>query len=140
VQIALNSSQSRQTQSSRFIDEFFGAGVQHIAFEAGDIFAAVGRMREAGVDLLPIPENYYDDLEARFDLDPDLADRLRGLNILYDEDEHGRYFQVYTRVFADRFFFEIVAREGYRGFGAPNAPIRLAAQARLSRHPAVPRR
>lgn len=140
VQIALNSSQSRQTQSSRFIDEFFGAGVQHIAFEAGDIFAAVGRMRGAGVELLPIPSNYYDDLEARFDLDPDLADRLRGLNILYDEDEHGRYFQVYTRVFADRFFFEIVAREGYKGFGAPNAPIRLAAQARLSRHPAVPRR
>lgn len=45
----------------------------------------------------------------------------------------------FTRVFAERFFFEMVAREGYPGFGAPNAPIRLAAQARLSRHPAVPR-
>jgi 4-hydroxyphenylpyruvate dioxygenase len=140
VQIALNSSQARQTQSSRFINEFFGAGVQHVAFAAADIFAAVERMRAGGVALLPIPDNYHDDLEARFDLDPELADRLRALDILYDEDEHGRYFQVYTRVFADRFFFEIVAREGYRGFGAPNAPIRLAAQARLSRHPAVPRK
>jgi len=140
VQIALNSSQSRQTQSSRFMNEFFGAGVQHIAFATTDIFAAAQRMRDAGVGVLPIPENYYDDLEARFDLDPDLAGRLRALDILYDEDEHGRYFQVYTQVFAERFFFEIVAREGYRGFGAPNAPIRLAAQARLSRHPAVPRR
>ena len=97
-------------------------------------------MQAAGVELLPIPENYYDDLEARFDLDPDLTDRLRRLNILYDEDEHGRYFQLYTAVFAERFFFEIVSRDGYRGFGAANAPIRLAAQARLSRHPAVPRR
>jgi len=140
VQIALNSSQARQTQSSRFINEFFGAGVQHIAFATDDIFAAAEQMRADGLDLLPIPENYYDDLEARFDLDAELADRLRTLNILYDEDENGRYFQVYTRVFADRFFFEFVSRDGYQGFGAANAPIRLAAQARLSRHPAVPRR
>lgn len=138
VQIALNSSHSHQTQSGRFISEYFGAGVQHVAFAADDIFAAVERMREAGVGLLPIPENYYDDLEARFELEPELADRLRALNILYDEDERGRYFQVYTRVFADRFFFEIVSREGYLGFGAPNAPIRLAAQARLSRRGEAP--
>ena len=40
----------------------------------------------------------------------------------------GAYFQLYTRVFAERFFFEVVQRDGYQGFGAPNAPIRLAAQ------------
>ncbi len=139
VQIALNSSQARQTQSNRFINEFFGAGVQHIAFAADDIFAAVERMRAAGVGLLPIPENYYDDLEARFDLDPETAANLRAFGVLYDEDASGRYFQVYTQVIAERFFFEVVSRDGYAGFGAPNAPIRLASQARLSRHPAVPR-
>ncbi len=139
VQIALNSSQSRQTQSSRFIDEYFGAGVQHIAFGTADIFDTVARMRKNGVAFLPIPENYYDDLEARFDISDDLAARLREHHVLYDEDEHGRYFQVYTRVFADRFFFEIVCRDGYRGYGAPNAPIRLAAQSRYGRHPGVPR-
>jgi 4-hydroxyphenylpyruvate dioxygenase len=30
------------------------------------------------------------------------------------------------------FFFEIVERRGYQGFGAVNASIRLAAQSRLS--------
>ena len=34
--------------------------------------------------------------------------------------------------FEDRFFFEIVQRRGYTGFGAANAPIRLAAQTRLA--------
>jgi 4-hydroxyphenylpyruvate dioxygenase len=139
VRVTLNASQSRQTQSARFMDELFGAGVQHVAFATGNIFAAVERMRSNGVALLPIPENYYDDLEARFDLAPALADRLRALDILYDEDERGRYFQVYTRVFADRFFFEIVQRDGYVGFGAPNAPIRLAAQTRLATAAGVPR-
>jgi 3-dehydroshikimate dehydratase len=33
-------------------------------------------------------------------------------------------------VFEERFFFEIVQRRNYGGFGAANAAIRLAAQAR----------
>ena len=45
-------------------------------------------------------------------------------------DETGEFFQIYTRTFEDRFFFEIVQRRAYGGFGAGNAPIRLAAQAR----------
>jgi 4-hydroxyphenylpyruvate dioxygenase len=139
VRFTLNASQSRQTQSGRFMEELFGAGVQHVAFATPDIFSTVERFRAAGVDLLPIPGNYYDDLEARFDLDPALADRLRALDVLYDEDESGQYFQLYTRGFAERFFFEIVQRRNYDGFGAANAPIRLAAQTRFARGPAMPR-
>ena len=53
-------------------------------------------------------------------------------NILYDRDEAGEYFQLYTSSFNDLFFIEIVQRRGYRGFGAINAPIRLYAQSRLA--------
>jgi len=139
VRFTLNASQSRLTQSGRFLGEIFGAGVQHVAFACTDIFAVAERMRAAGARLLPIAGNYYDDLEARFDLDPALADRLRATGVLYDEDERGRYFQLYTAVFAERFFFELVQREDYDGFGAANAPIRLAAQTRLAPDPTLPR-
>jgi 4-hydroxyphenylpyruvate dioxygenase len=140
IRVCLNASASERTQSSRFLDEFFGAGVQHIAFATDDIFAAAAACRAAGLELLPIPDNYYDDLEARLGLDPELTLRLRADGILYDEDEAGRYFQLYTRAFRDRFFFELVQREGYAGFGAANAPIRLAAQARFARGTGLPRR
>ena len=96
-------------------------------------------MRAAGVDLLPIPENYYDDLEARFDLDAGARSTGCGPRHPLRRGRAGRYFQVYTRVFAERFFFEVVQRHDYDGFGAPNAPIRLAAQTRLSRGPGIPR-
>jgi 4-hydroxyphenylpyruvate dioxygenase len=93
------------------------------------------------VRLLPIPENYYDDLEAKTDLPPDHVDRLKAHNILYERDGTAEYLQVYTQTFEERFFFEIVERRGgYRGFGASNAQIRLAAQARAARHPALPRK
>jgi 4-hydroxyphenylpyruvate dioxygenase len=140
LRIVLNGSQSARTQSARFLSEFFGSGVQHIAFNTDDIVATVQRLTANGVKMLPIPENYYDDLEARVDLPADRLDAFRRNNILYDRDEYGEYCQAYTQSFESMFFFEIVERRGYKGFGAVNAPIRLAAQARLSRHPAVPKR
>lgn len=134
IRIALNASQSSRTQSSKFLSEAFGSGVQHIAFATDDIFAAVERMRANGVELLDIPENYYDDLEAKTDLEPEFLDRLKANNVLYERDGAGEYFQAYTRTFEDRFFFEIVERRGgYKGFGATNAQIRLTAQATAAR-------
>jgi 4-hydroxyphenylpyruvate dioxygenase len=132
LRIALNASQSQQTLSSRFLTEYFGSGVQHIAFASHDIVATVKRLRQNGVTMLPIPENYYDDLEARIDLPRERLDLLRAHDILYDRDDTGEYLQAYTSNIGGLFFFEIVERRGYQGFGALNAPIRLAAQARLS--------
>ena len=130
LRIALNASQSQQTLSSRFLTHYVGSGVQHIAFATDDIVATVKRLRANGVELLSMPENYYDDLEARTDLSAERIDILRENNILYDRDEAGEYLQAYTRSFEDLFFFEIVERRAYKGFGAVNASIRLAAQAR----------
>jgi len=141
LRIVLNASQSSRTQSSRFLSEVFGSGVQHIAFATHDIFATAERLAANGVAMLSIPENYYDDLEAKVDLSPAELDRLKAANMLYERDGEGEYFQMYTATFDDRFFFEIVERRGgYRGFGASNAQVRLTAQARAARHPAVPRR
>jgi 4-hydroxyphenylpyruvate dioxygenase len=133
--LVLNASQSRQTLSSRFLTDLFGSGVQHIAFATSDIFATAKRLRARGVELLSIPENYYDDLEARIDLQPGALDRLRANNVLYDRQGTGEYFQIYTKSFDGGFFFELVERYAYTGFGAANAPIRLAAQTRLVRDP-----
>jgi 4-hydroxyphenylpyruvate dioxygenase len=140
VRIVLNGSQSSRTQSARFLSEYFGSGVQHIAFNTGDLLATVRRLVANGVKMLPVPENYYDDLEARGDLSPARIEAFRAHDILYDRDEHGEYLQAYSQSYEDLFFFEFVERRGYKGFGAINAPIRLAAQARLARHPAVPKR
>jgi 4-hydroxyphenylpyruvate dioxygenase len=140
VRLVLNASQSRQTLASRFLDDFFGSGVQQIALACDDIFVTADQLHANRVETLPIPENYYDDLEARTDLTPELIERLRARNILYDRDGEAEFFHLYTRTLPGGFFFEIVERRDYRGYGAVNAPIRLAAQARLTRHPAIPRR
>ncbi len=112
--------------------------MHHIAFDTDDIFATVDKLRAKGLALLPIPENYYDDLIARFGLEDDLVDELRRRHILYDRSaDGGEFFHVYTQFFRGRFFFEVVQRVGgYDQYGAINAPVRMAAQAQAQRAPA----
>jgi len=139
LRIVINGSAATRTLSARFISEFFGSGVQHIAFTCDDIFASVADMRARGADFLDIPDNYYDDVEAKYDLDPNTMAALRANKILYDREGDGEFFQIYTHIFDERFFFEIVERRDYQGFGAANAAIRLAAQAREVRPLTIPR-
>ena len=138
LRLILNGSQSHRTLSARFITDFFGSGVQHIAFATDDIAATVKRLVANGVAMLPIPENYYDDLEARSDLTGEEIDAMKALNILYDSDAAGAFRQAYTQTLDGGLFFEIVQRDGYAGYGAANAGIRLTAQSRLARPISVP--
>lgn len=129
VRFTLNGSSAANALGTRFIQAYFGAGVQHIAFATPDVFAAAEAARDAGLPFLEIGPNYYADIEARFGLDPDLVARMQSLNILYDRDGEGEYFQFYSRAVAKRVFFEVVERRGYDAYGAANASIRLNAQA-----------
>jgi 4-hydroxyphenylpyruvate dioxygenase len=139
LRVILNGSSATRTLASRFISEFFGSGVQHVAFSCGDIFPTVTEMRARGADFLKIPDNYYDDIEAKYDLDAAMMSVLRDNQILYDREGDGEFFQIYTHTFDERFFFEVVQRRNYDGFGAANAAVRLAAQARESRPLNIPR-
>jgi len=104
---------------------------QHVAFRCEDVLSVARSMREHGVDPLPIPDNYYDDLDARLELEPGLLAELRELDVLVDRDARGGTFlHCYTPA-VGRVFFEVVERRGgYDGYGAADAPVRMAAQRR----------
>jgi 4-hydroxyphenylpyruvate dioxygenase len=66
---------------------------------------------------------------------------LKRHSVLDDRDSAAEYFQIYTQALLEGgFFFEIVERRIYAGYGAVNAPIRLAVQTQPAPHPAMPRR
>ncbi|WP_431322877.1 bifunctional sugar phosphate isomerase/epimerase/4-hydroxyphenylpyruvate dioxygenase family protein [Rhizobium sp. YTU87027] len=139
LRLTMNGAENRRTLAGHFIAEKFGSGIQHLAFSTNDIFATSKRLRKQGFTPLHISPNYYDDVEARFGLAPDLTERLKADNILYDRDEHGEYFQLYSGTYGEGFFFEIVERRGYRGYGAPNAIFRIAALKRQMRPEGIPK-
>jgi 4-hydroxyphenylpyruvate dioxygenase len=137
VRIALNASVDRHTAVAEALHAYRGSGLNHVALATPDIFTAIRQFAANGLPLLHIPRNYYDDLAARYALPDDLIDTLCEHHILYDRDERGgEFFHAYTELLDQRFSLEIVERRGsYDGYGAANAAVRLAAQARQRRQP-----
>ena len=131
--LTLNGSEGQRTSAHRFVADGAGATVQHLAFAVNNAVEFAEHLQQHGFSILPQTENYYADLAARFDLPNDFINRIKDMHVLYDEDETGSFLHFYSMVFGNGLFFEFVERrDDYDGFGAPNAPFRLAAQRRLS--------
>jgi 4-hydroxyphenylpyruvate dioxygenase len=111
------------------------AELQHVAFACGDALAAARAMRDRGAPILPIPDNYYADLEARYELE--FLDELREHDVLYDRTDDGELLHFYSAL-EGRLFFEVLERRGgYDGYGAVNSPVRMAAQRTMRRRHAA---
>lgn len=116
----------RKSQIQEYVDFYYGAGVQHIAFRTKDIIKAVTLLRQRGVEFLDIPHAYYTNLRenlknAKIHVKEDL-DQLEKLKILVDFDEKGYLLQLFTKPVEDRptLFYEFIQRENHQGFGAGN--------------------
>ncbi len=136
VRLVLNVSLSERTRTAEAVRRRGAGSVHHIALRSDDIFASVQRLQSNGVRFVPISANYYDDLPTRLDLDDALVQRLRAAGILFDRSAAGDYLHIYTEALGDSVFFEIVQRVGdYDGYGATNAPARMASQAQTPLNP-----
>ena len=132
VRITLNGADTSRTLAGRFIAERVGSAVQHIAFACDDIYSTAKLLHKNGFDFLPMPANYYEDVQARFGLSDEVKESLQQYNILYDQEANEEFFQIYSKPYGGGFFFEIVQRDSdYQGYGAANAPFRTAALKRL---------
>lgn len=133
LRLPLNASQAQASAAGRFMERTAGAGAQHVAFACADIFAAAAAV--PADRRLPVPENYHEDLAARFGLDDAALARLRDNGVLYDRGpgDGGEFFHFFTRSVNGLFFEVLERRGGYDRYGEANAPARLAAQAALDR-------
>jgi 4-hydroxyphenylpyruvate dioxygenase len=113
----------RKSQIEEYLDYYGSPGVQHIAMRTDDILTAVRALRARGVRFLTVPPTYYEDAKARMaGIDGLPWEELAELGILVDRDHDGHLLQVFTETVTDRptVFFEIIQREGARGFGEGN--------------------
>ncbi len=112
----------KKSQIEEFVEYYSGPGVQHVAFDTGDIIETVGKMAGNGVEFLKTPASYYEELPQRIGgIDEDIS-RLAELGILVDVDEFGYMLQIFTAPVQDRptLFYEIIQRKGSKSFGKGN--------------------
>jgi 4-hydroxyphenylpyruvate dioxygenase len=112
----------RKSQIEEYLDFYGSSGVQHIALHTTDIVESVRALRARGVRFMDVPPEYYDEARGRLaGVDLPWA-TMAPLGILVDRDEDGYLLQIFTETLTDRptVFFEIIQREGAKGFGEGN--------------------
>lgn len=112
----------RKSQIDEYLEFHNGPGVQHIALGCKDIIATVSALRKRGVQFLSVPKTYYEDIPTRVGEIKEDLEKIAMLGILVDRDDDGYLLQLFTKPVQDRptLFFEIIQREGSRGFGIGN--------------------
>jgi 4-hydroxyphenylpyruvate dioxygenase len=148
VQFNINEPSTATSQIQTFLDLHGGAGIQHIALQAQNIFHSVAQMRSQNLEFLPIPSTYYSNLRDRLPLED--ATRSRSLSGRESQSIHKSpllpqewqeleksavlldwpadaaaelLLQIFTQpIFTQpTFFFEIIERRGQvQGFGEGN--------------------
>jgi 4-hydroxyphenylpyruvate dioxygenase len=112
----------RKSQIEEYLEHYDGPGVQHIALRTNDIVRTVQELRDRGLRFMETPATYYDDAKKRLQGFEVPWDDLERLDILVDSDHEGYLLQIFTETLTDRpaVFFEIIERQGARGFGEGN--------------------
>ncbi len=112
----------KKSQIQEFIDYYKGSGVQHVAMSTKDIISTVKILKSNGVQFLPTPSSYYDNLSKRIHHIDENINTLAELGILVDNDENGYMLQIFTQPIQDRptLFYEIIQRKGSNSFGKGN--------------------
>ena len=119
--IPLNEDKNDKGQIAKYLRDFNGEGVQHIALETDDIYSTVKQLRANGIQFLDTPDTYYDMIDERIDYHEENIDDLCELGILIDGNKKdGILLQVFTKEAVGPVFFEIIQRKGNTGFGHGN--------------------
>lgn len=116
----------KRSQIQEYVDYYGGPGVQHIALRTYDLLDTITNLRARGVDFLPVPATYYENLRKNIPkmtikIKEDI-DTIEKLGILVDYDDKGYLLQLFTKPITDRptVFFEFIQRENHQGFGVGN--------------------
>ncbi len=112
----------KKSQVEEYLEFYNGEGVQHVALATNNIIETVGELQNRGIEFLPIPASYYDEVLDRVGhIDEDL-EPLKNLGILIDRDDEGYLLQTFSKPLQDRptLFFEIIQRKGAKSFGKGN--------------------
>ncbi|HEY9640942.1 MAG TPA: 4-hydroxyphenylpyruvate dioxygenase [Coleofasciculaceae cyanobacterium] len=136
AQFPINQPASASSQIQEFLDWNRGGGIQHIALQTGDILEAIAYLRQQGLEFLPVPFSYYEQLRQRpgFNLSELEWQAIARQEVLVDwqtETPQALLLQAFTQpIFAEpTFFFELIERrQGWKnqqryqaqGFGEGN--------------------
>ena len=110
----------KKSQIQEYLDEYHGAGIQHIALLTKRIVPTIEHLKQKGLLFLDTPSTYYDMLKERLPIIKEEVKDLERNQILADGDKETYLLQIFTKNVIGPIFFEVIERHGHEGFGEGN--------------------
>jgi 4-hydroxyphenylpyruvate dioxygenase len=127
LQLPINEPSTPNSQIQDFLHHNGGPGIQHIALAPAAILPMTQRLRQAGVQFLSVPTQYYATVEEKYPRLPLSAEdwrAIRAAQILVDcPHPETLLLQIFTKPIFDQptFFLELIERRHQaQGFGEGN--------------------
>ena len=118
--IPINEGTEKKSQINEYLEEYKGAGIQHLAFATEDIVSTLKRLQSTQIETLSIDDDYYAEVFQRVPNVTEDHRTLRDLQILVDGDEEGYLLQIFTKNVVGPIFIEIIQRKNHFAFGEGN--------------------
>lgn len=118
--IPINEATDKKSQINEYLEEYKGAGIQHIAFISHDIIKTLEQLKSTNIETLDIDDDYYDEVFQRVPNVSEDRKKLQELQLLVDGDIRGYLLQIFTKNVVGPIFIEIIQRKNHYSFGEGN--------------------
>ncbi len=118
--IPINEADEKKSQINEYLEEYKGAGIQHLAFLTKDILSSLHELEGSSIQTLDISEKYY---RTVFDRVPHVKEdkqEIERRQVLVDGDEEGYLLQIFTKNLFGPIFIELIQRKNHHSFGEGN--------------------
>jgi len=118
--IPINEGTDKKSQINEYLEEYKGAGIQHIALLTYDIISSLRMLKDTTIKTLSIDDEYYVDILKKVPRVTESLEDLKKYQILVDGDQKGYLLQLFTKNVVGPIFFEILQRKNHDSFGEGN--------------------
>jgi len=118
--IPINEGSDKKSQINEYLEQYNGAGIQHIALLTDNILSSLDMLRDTPIQTLSIDDEYYLDILDKVPGVTENLEELKKHQILVDGDEQGYLLQLFTKNVIGPIFFEILQRKNHNSFGEGN--------------------
>ena len=87
----------KKSQIQEYLDEYHGAGIQHIALLTRQMVPAIEHLKKKGLQFLETPSTYYEALKSRLPILKEDVKDLERNQILADGDDSSYLLQIFTK-------------------------------------------
>ena len=118
--IPINEGNESKSQIEEYLRDYRGPGVQHLALLTTDLLSSLDRIEDAGIDMLDIDAEYYEEAFQRVPQVTEDRDHIKRHEVLIDGDAEGYLLQIFTKNLFGPIFFELIQRKNHEAFGEGN--------------------